>query len=83
MPPTAFTVQIEVQGTPLGGSGGHWRLSHSASRADTTLMPGHTRLALGTHGSYMDTVRGAGALLALQVGDLGHHMVTLVTCWVG
>ena len=26
---------------------------------------------------------GQGALLALQVWDLGHHVVTLVPCWVG
>ena len=44
--------------------GGHffniprWRSGNS--RADTTLMPGHTPLAPGTHGSYMDTVRRAG-----------------------
>ena len=41
-------------------------------------MPGHTPLAPGTHGSYMDNVRRAGSLLALQVGDLGHHVVILV-----
>ena len=40
-------------------------------------------MAPDTHGSYMDTVREAGALLALQVGDLGHHVVSLVPCWVG
>ena len=68
-----------------GEGGGHFfNISRGRSgncREDSRLTPGHTPFALGTHGSYMDTVRGA--LLALQVGDLGHHVVTLVPCWVG
>ena len=46
-----------------GGDGrGHFfnipRGRSGNTRADSTLMPGHTTLAPGTHGSYMDTVRG-------------------------
>ena len=62
-----------------GEGGGHFfntpRGRSGNSRADSRLMPGHTPFAPGTHGSYMDTVRGAGALLVLQVGDLGHHVI--------
>ena len=47
-----------------GDGGGHFfnipRGRSGNSRADTTLMPGHTPFAPGTHGSYMDTVRRAG-----------------------
>ena len=62
-----------------GDGGGHFfnipRGRSGNCREESTHTPGHTPLAPGTH--------GRGALLALQVGDLGHHVVTLVPCWVG
>ena len=47
-----------------GDRGGHFfnipRGRSGNCREESTLTPGHTLLALGTHGSYMDTVRRAG-----------------------
>ena len=58
-----------------GDGGGHFfnipRGRSGNTRADSTLMPGHTPLALGTHGSYMDTVRGAGGPVSATSRGLG------------
>ena len=65
--------------------GGHFfnisRGRSGNSRADSTLMRGHTSLAPGTHGSYMDTVRRAGgpvSATSMGPGTPRGHFSTLL-----